>query len=216
MTSKLAKNTKTLYHISYDFKETIDEFIPRIPVHRCKIEDDTTNRICTSDSLEGCMKGHPFLWYNMVEYPESSYACPYDMMDRMTTLMDYNEEVGHLLKVYQFEVDEDKVVNPQSLLKENLVPDAEETQEHWIKEKISAKRTFYIFIDNAKLENGKKVFSYKVFQENELGTLEDGYYHWDKQNKNNIEELMQEYEMETKGEFLIDIEVKESDMEIPF
>lgn len=178
------KEEKKLYHISYDYKKTIKKFVPSIPPQRCGGEDGTIKRICTSNTLEGCMIGHPNLWYHMMVYPEAEYCCPYEMMDRLTTLLDHNEEVGYLLKVYEFKAIEEDIIPPATLLKEKLVPDADETQEHWITKEISASHVFYVFITDAMLKDNKKTFEYTIYQEEELGRLADGDYHYNKQRYN--------------------------------
>ena len=166
-----------LFHISEDYEKTIPLFKPDIPESVCLAEEVKTKRICTSSTLEGCMKGHPNLWYDVFEYPHKKYTYPEWVMNKMTVLLSHGEITGHLYKVYEFDVDEQAVVKPHELFQKKLVPDALDTQEHWILSDAVAVRRFYLFVKGAKLVNGEKVFKYQVFKEDEIGIVADGFYH---------------------------------------
>lgn len=45
-----------LIHVSFD---EIDEFVPRIPKHRCPGEDDTIPRICVASTVKKCLLSMP-------------------------------------------------------------------------------------------------------------------------------------------------------------
>lgn len=169
---------RKLYHISEDYDKHIELFVPDIPESACLSEDYKTKRICTSSSLEGCLKGHPNTWYDMVEYPNKEYTYPEWVMDKMAVLLDYGEITGHLYKVYEFNVDDKHIVFSETLFQENLVPDAIISEEHWILKDTMADRVFYLFVTEAFLVNDEKCFKYVLFEENEIGRIADGYYHF--------------------------------------
>lgn len=174
----MTQQYKTLYHISRDFEENIETFIPRIPTRRAGDEDKTILRICTSDTLEGCMIAHPNLWYHMYEYPEADYACPYEMMDRIVTLLDYEAEQGFLVKIYEFQVEKEHVMFPQELKEKGLLPDVDFTNEHWIIKETKPHQVYYAFIRTASLENKKQKFDYMICQKEELGRVANGWYYY--------------------------------------
>lgn len=177
-------NHVKLFHVSTEFNASIKIFIPRVPSERAEGEDDKIGRICTSSSLNGCLVGHPTLWFRIVEYP-SMGGCPFQMMDWETTLLDHGEIVGQLCKVYEFDVHKSKVITPHTLVKEGLVPDAKSSNEHWITEPITADRVFYLLALSANERDGNTFFRYKVYEESELGRIEDGRYYYNKTLKAN-------------------------------
>lgn len=179
---------KTLYHVSLDFEHHIDLFIPDIPKKRAGGEDSTMKRICTSDTLEGCMIGHPNVWYHAHEYTDMEYYDPYEHMGFMTVLLDHENEWGHLMKVYEFEAEEDQYIGPEKIKQENWVPDVDKTREHWIMEPIKAKRVFYLHLTNTELVDKNQLFEYKLYESEELGRIENGCVHFtNERKKENLE-----------------------------
>jgi hypothetical protein len=171
-----------LYHISKDYNKTIETFIPRIPAFRAAGEDKEIKRICTSSTINGCLNGEPSINYDVYYYPQQDFFCPYEYMGKMKTLLDHKEAVGHLVKVYEFEIDEAKVITPEKLLNDKLVPDAMISKEHWITETISPIRSFFILIKNAsELENKEIKYEYDIFEKKELGKITFGDYHYRKE-----------------------------------
>ena len=171
-----------LYHISKDFKNDIDKFIPRIPRVRTKGEDDSINRICVSPTINGCLNGEPYISYHMFNYPDMEFFCPHQAMDQMTTLIDHEEQTGYLYKVYEFDIDKSKIIKPEFLFENKLVPDALFSKEHWIVEVEIPKRFFYILIkDGVRKKDECTKFNYDVFESKDLGKITYGSYHYSKE-----------------------------------
>lgn len=107
-------NTKKLYHVSFSC-DIIETFQPRVPLHRCKDEDGATERICLSDSIEGCLTASP---------------------DGGGSLCSILWEGGSsLIRVYEFDInniDSKNIVPPEYLYQKDLVRDAIVTREHWV------------------------------------------------------------------------------------
>jgi hypothetical protein len=176
-----------LYHISSDFNETIETFIPRIPAFRATGEDERIKRVCTSSTINGCLNGEPSINYYVYYYPQQEYFCPYEYMGKMNTLLDHKEVVGHLMKVYEFEIDEAKVITPEELFNNKLVPDVINSKEHWILEEISPTHAFFILIKSAtELENKEIKYEYDIFEKEELGRISFGDYHFKKEKELSI------------------------------
>ena len=176
-------NKLTMYHVSLDHTNTIKEFIPRVPRNRASGEDGIVNRVCVSSSLEGCMDAHSEIWWDMVGCFDFEYFDPYEHMSKQSVLLDHNEDTGHLLKVYEFHVNEDELVKPEVLKARYQVPDALETQEHWITETISPNNIFYILVREIERIDGKDIYHYVRYEVNEIGEITDGMYHYHKQRQ---------------------------------
>lgn len=129
-----------LYHISQlsEFPNETKRFIPRIPEYRASGENERIPRICVSDSLDGCFKAHPDAVHNI------NYA-----MDTEVLL----EEgiTGILYRVYHFLVDEEEVLFPNQLHSKGYVPDALDTNEHWILNEIKPVGISYVCLEKAGL-----------------------------------------------------------------
>lgn len=129
-----------LFHLSGDItdKET-KLFIPRIPEHRCKGEDDTILRICFSDSILGCIKAIP------------------DSYDGIYNRLRLQEERGipALFSVYSVnekKLSKDIIRTPEQL--QYLVPDALQTSEFWvINTTLELPLYTYIWVKDAQLDN---------------------------------------------------------------
>lgn len=174
---------KTYYHVSSNYDREINEFIPRIPHNRASGEDAVQKRICVSTSLQGCIKAAPTIWYHMHTYLNAEYYDPYTHMERLTTLLEQNEKVGYLFKVYEFYLDEGEVISA-SVLKENeWVPDADQTNEHWITKPIKPSKSYYILIENTKEENNQPIFDVTTYQLHELGGVENYYDTFNRQRE---------------------------------
>lgn len=102
-----------LYHISDNICLREKKFIPRIPKERIYNEDNSTQRICFSDSVRGAL-----------------CACP--RKSNYVTLDGCN---GIILAVYEANVNE--YIPPAEL--EGKVPDACQTKEHWVTKSLDMK-----------------------------------------------------------------------------
>lgn len=112
------------YHISYSTEDIIEEFIPRIPEDRMKDENDTIKRVCVAPSLSNCLSA--VTWQDEIEY-----LC--------------DEELP--VRVYEFEITDEKIIDSNYLYKSGLVNDANITKEHWILEKIKPSKVYDIVIE---------------------------------------------------------------------
>ena len=175
---------KTYYHVSMDHKKDIKEFIPRIPKKHASGEDKAQKRICVSDTLEGCIQAAPSIWYYIHDYINTEYFFPYWHMKRLTILLEHNEKVGYLFKVYEFVLEESQLISPEVLKKNEWVPDAHKTNEHWITKATKPNQSYFILIQNTREENGEPMFDYTKYEKNELGEIENYYERYEKQKDN--------------------------------
>lgn len=156
----MTQNTLSLQHISLDYANDIKSFVPRVPKSRAINEDDSIPRVCTSSSIEGCMKGHPLLEYHFNVYPTLENYSPYEDMDRLTILLEKNL-VGVLAKVYHFNVAETSVWPPQKLHSQGLVGDALISDEHWLLKEMEPSSISYALI--LSMANEKEKDEYVLF-----------------------------------------------------
>lgn len=167
--------TMKLMHISLvgeNIHETIKEFIPLIPTKPAYMEDVTQERICTSDTVIGCMKGHPSIMNDLdTNLP---YFDPMITMSNQTCLLELGKS-GFLCQLYHFEVPEEWVKKPSEL--NGLVPDVDFTNEHWIMNPTVPVKMQYVLVEDAtryKDLNDEIVenYEYTIFDTvEELGTM---------------------------------------------
>lgn len=110
-----------LYHVTpvVDMPERM-KFIPRIPKSAGKTEDHTIPRVCMSDSIKLAIQASP------------------DMM--------YERRSGMQFRVYKFRVDRRsklRFIEPMTLFKNGLVPDAIENHEYWCLDDITMSSKIY-------------------------------------------------------------------------
>lgn len=177
---------KTYYHVSMEHEQEIEEFIPRIPKHRIENENDTHERICVSTTIKGCIKAAPSIWYYMYQSQFMECFSPYDDMDKLTTLLDHDEQVGYLVKVYEFDLKEDEVIHSHILKKKGWVPDANKTDEHWITKQVKPNRSYYLLLQNPKEKNGEPLFETTKYEKHELGNTENYFITFRRQNGEEI------------------------------
>lgn len=171
---------KKLFHISLveyveDIEDFIDYFEPRIPTTAASNEDMTQERICTADTIDGCIKGHP----NLLRY--ANLYMNWDPMDSMSKQMYLLEKgkSGFLCQLYEFDVDlsEDFIKTPDQLI--GLVPDVNFTNEHWLTKAIEPSNIRFVLIEKAehcpKNEEEANIptqFEYTIFETvEELGSI---------------------------------------------
>lgn len=90
-------------HCSFDI---VDEFVPRIPKTRCKIEDDTIPRICVAPDIRHCL-----------------FAMP-----GAGRIIEFAKAVGMPIVIHAYYLTADKVLEDVS----DKVADAEFTKEMWL------------------------------------------------------------------------------------
>lgn len=205
MTNQLQKKKLELFHVSRysEGKEAIQEFVPRIPKNRMDGENDSMPRICVSDNLIGCFRAMSNPAYEMFEYAESEYYCPYQGMSYLDILLEKNQS-GQMYRIYHFDMETSEVVTPAELHEKGWVPDALKTNEHWITANRKPDRVTYIFLHS--VTKGKRTYEFRLSDEQEeletfgvMMPLDDLYFYTDQRN----EPLFQQYSKE-KG-----LEIKE-------
>lgn len=206
MKNQQEKEKVQLFHVSRysEGQAAIEEFVPRIPKNRMQGEDDSTPRICVSDNLLGCLRAMSNPAYEMYEYAESEYHCPYQEMSYLDVLLEKNQS-GQMYRIYHFDMEKSEVVTPEELHKNGWVPDALKTNEHWITSNRKPDRVSYIFLHS--VTKGKRAYEFRLSEEqDELETfgvmmpLDDLYFHTNERN----EPLFQHYSKEKA------LEIKES------
>ena len=109
----------TLYHVSFNLSEPLHKkFIVRIPVNIMNGEDNTIERICFSDSIQGCIRG-------IVGYPKVD-----------------EEYVDIIVWKHEFQED-DNLLDWKYLYENDLVPDAAVTHEYWYLKPIILDGVYY-------------------------------------------------------------------------
>lgn len=99
-----------LYHVSLDTEERY-VFTPKLPNIPQMDEEMITPRICLSDSIEGCLSAVAWGGLDFEDlFDEDYWSAP--------------------IMVYEFE--EEPTVGPEYLYENDLVRDAELTQEYWV------------------------------------------------------------------------------------
>ncbi|MDF9599157.1 hypothetical protein P7D15_01835 [Bacillus cereus] len=141
------------YHVSTDLQHS-GEFVPRIPScrHQDK-EDDVTNRICVSKTIDDCLSAIP---------------------NGGAHLEELNIEQRGYYKVFKIDteklgIEDSAIVSSDVLYQEDLVRDAEVTNEHWILKGFQvAKEDSYIIKLIAWEESSKDIvpeFIYRMAEE---------------------------------------------------
>lgn len=115
-----------LFHLDKDTENIIQRFIPRIPDADCRMEgeDSIVSRICVSTSIDGCLSAVP--WQCSIEY----FA---------------DEELP--VRVYEFEITDESILDYKYLYENGLVNDANITKEHWILESIVPTKIYDIIME---------------------------------------------------------------------
>lgn len=143
--------TITLYHISRieEGQPEIQQFVPRIPKQRAPKEDDLIPRICTADSIEGCLAAHP-------------NAVTSIQFESGLDLLEETGNAGLLFRVYHFTAKKEDVLSPEQLAKRGLVPDAEETNEYWFLTAQQPDKVSHIFVPTQFVIAGFSQLSYET------------------------------------------------------
>lgn len=125
-----------LYHITQKLLQE-PSFTPRIPKNRIQGEDDSIERVCVSDSIEGCLSSMPRGGKNLHETIDATNGV-YRLF-RINT-----EKLG---------IEEENILTPETLYNRNLVIDSILTGEYWITSpfKVPNEDVLYIHISDFSL-----------------------------------------------------------------
>lgn len=151
-----------LYHVSPEL-DIIPEFVPRIPSEIAVGEDIMEERICVSNTIEGCFSSAPW----------GGVALEYTL---------YNEELEEnrkLFRVYEFDTSyiySGHIMTPKELWMYDYVSDAIYKGEHWILENEPYSSTYLIEVTDWE-ESCQDLLSYK--DELAIANGEDYEYVWD-------------------------------------
>lgn len=156
---------KTLYHVSYQPFSLVKNFTPRIPIQRAIGEDNTIKRVCVSTSVDLCLLASP-LTEEM--FTPDGYLSTNDIMLYELPEGDFSR-YGVPFVLYTFEVDEAMVKTPESI--QQYVPDALETNEHWITADAEPVSHRYFLLEDAYKTDGSLRCFYKELSLSELEQL---------------------------------------------
>lgn len=204
MTNQLQAKKLELFHISRyrEGEGAIQEFVPRIPRNRMEGENDSLPRICVSDNLNGCFTATSNPSYEMYSYQRESSHCPYQQMSHMDILLEKNQS-GQMYRVYHFDMDETEVVTPKELHEKGWVPDALETNEHWITANRKPDRISYIFL--LSVTPGKGKFNFRLTEPQEelesfgvMMRLDELFFHTQRNNESMFQVYSQEMAIQLK------------------
>lgn len=205
MTNQLQKKKLELFHVSRyrEGEEAIQEFVPRIPRNRMEGENDSIPRICVSDNLNGCFTATSNPSYEMYSYQRENSHCPYQQMSHLDILMETNQ-AGQMYRVYHFDMDESEVVSPGDLHEKGWVPDALETNEHWITENRKPDRISYIFLLSVTPGKGKFNFRLSGVQEDVeafgvMMRLDDLFFYTNERNESMFQQYTKEMALQIKS-----------------
>lgn len=114
------------YHLSLIIDEPISEFIPRCPNAEFHGKDDSIPRVCVSKTIKGCTLSAPWGMRGIANL--GLINVDLDTFRKLHGIDDNGLYVN--LRVYELETD--SYVDNDYLYKNNLVPDANITEECWI------------------------------------------------------------------------------------
>ena len=115
-------------HCSFD---VVNEFIPRVPTTRCKIEDKTTPRICVAPDIRHCLAAMP----------------------SAGRIIEWTRAAGLPVILHAYYLTSDKVFTDTK----DKVADAEFTHEMWLLEKPTSVRRVDYEITSCSIQNGKDI-----------------------------------------------------------
>lgn len=135
-----------LYHVTSDLNHN-GVFIPRIPENvEIYDEDETTPRICVSNSIEGCLTSMP------------------NGGDDLSNLLEYCD---NKLKVFVFDtnklgINDENIINSKLLVDKYRVHDAILTGEHWLLNPVSLTESSIINITSFDTELITMEYGYTI------------------------------------------------------
>lgn len=113
------------YHVSWDYKNLINVFVPKVPKSTLPIEDATIPRVSLCKNIYECLNGIGYL---------ANYSCM-DYFKKLDT--DYMP-----IRVYEFDLDDKDILNSKEIVK--YVPDALRTKEIWSIKEIKPIKSYII------------------------------------------------------------------------
>lgn len=124
----------TVYHVSLDIYNGEKLFIPSVPKHRCKEEDDKIKRICVARTIKDAISGFPYKNFFV-----NSYKTYYkDVLSE-----DGESLLDRYLTVYEFKVNKKDLILSEDL--REYVPDIHLTNECWLmKESVGVGRVINV------------------------------------------------------------------------
>lgn len=126
-----------MIHVSFDL---VDEFIPRVPKHRCEGENNTIKRICVEPSIIEALNAIP----------------------QAGLVVRNMKSLGLPVIIHCYYLKADKVMSNDEVQK--YVPDAEFTREMWILEKPKAVNRIDYEITDCIVKQGVDVFGNEQFE----------------------------------------------------
>lgn len=122
------------YHISEDIYKNIKRFNPRIPLSILKEEDSSINRVCIAKSIKDCLSA--INYHISVNY-------------MFNELEENDGYVGNrIVKVYEFEIDENDTNLLDYIKIQKYVPDSIKTNEYWYLKSLTPIKSYLINITN--------------------------------------------------------------------
>lgn len=120
------------YHVSEDIYSEILEFVPKVPKSILNGENDRINRICIAREIKDCI--------NAISY--------YDSINFLYSSIEDNEVLSgnRLLKVYEFEINEDNDLLRDFVKISGYVPDAISNREYWYMGNLTPIKSYIINI----------------------------------------------------------------------
>jgi len=122
-------------HCSFD---VVNEFVPRVPTTRCKIEDKTTPRICVAPDIRHCLAAMP----------------------SAGRIIEWTRATGMPVILHAYYLTADKVLTDTR----DKVADAEFTHEMWILEKPTSVRRVDYEITSYSIQDGRDMLGDPIKQ----------------------------------------------------
>ena len=110
-----------VYHVSLDIDNGEKMFIPAVPKHRCKKEDDKIKRICVSRTIKDAISGFPY---------KDFFVNTYKTYHKDVFSKDGERLLDRYLTVYEFKVNKKDLIFSEDL--KEYVPDVHLTNECWL------------------------------------------------------------------------------------
>ena len=175
------------YHVSENIYENIKRFNPRIPLSILKEEDSNINRVCIAKSIKDCLSA--INYHISVNY----------MFNELEENEDY---IGNrIIKVYEFEIDE----NDMNLLDykkiQRYVPDSIKTKEYWYLKSLIPIKSYLINITSYDLmDNDSNILTnveYEIIKDLNIIPKEASVFIFNENDKENLIEMIELFNSQT-------------------
>lgn len=146
-----------LYRLELDVNNIKCSHFPRVPEILARNENNNIKRVCLSSSIEGAINSAPWGGGDIEDLFIDGF---------MPSI---------LIRVYVYNINEDdeNLIHPIELYKQDLVPDAIYTDEHWYLDEISYDETFLIEITSFYGFVSEDDISYKDMEYIKANNVED-------------------------------------------